>query len=104
MSSSARRNLSETSASHSPIISGLGRCRVLVGAQFPSRRAVCQGGVPRGGRGLLTAPPASTFSGQRSGLRQYERTHPPALLLKALLHNDWTAKMPLESVMSAAAP
>ncbi len=35
---------------------------------------------------------------------QYESTQPPVWLLKALLHNDCTAKVPVDSVMSAEAP
>ena len=34
----------------------------------------------------------------------YESTHPPEPLLNALLHNDCTEKVPVDKVMSAAAP
>ena len=35
---------------------------------------------------------------------QYERTHPPALLLKALLQSDWTGNVPVVRWMFAEAP
>src|SRR5690348_11355296 len=35
---------------------------------------------------------------------QYDRTQPPAPLLKALLQSDWTGKVPVERVVSADAP
>jgi hypothetical protein len=34
----------------------------------------------------------------------YESTQPPESLLNALLHNDCTGKVPVDKVMSAAAP
>ena len=34
----------------------------------------------------------------------YESTQPPEPLLKALLHSDCTGKVPVDKVMSAAAP
>src|SRR5258708_12613603 len=47
---------------------------------------------------------STMWSGSLPRSDQWARTHPPAPLLNALLHSDWTAKLLLPSEMFAAAP